>query len=150
MAIEQEIQQRSFENEWHKLRVNLLFSASWFRGRMKAFLAPFGITQQQFNILRILRGQYPEAISTLQLRERMVDKMSDASRLVDRLQKKGLVLKRPCEHDKRLVDVVISESGLALLSTLDTELHKLDRIGQGNLTEAEGRQLNALLDKMRG
>lgn len=150
MAIEQEIQQRSFENEWHKLRVNLLFSASWFRGRMKAFLAPFGITQQQFNILRILRGQYPEAISTLQLRERMVDKMSDASRLVDRLQKKGLVLKRPCEHDKRLVDVVISEKGLALLSTLDTELHKLDRIGQGNLTEAEGRQLNALLDKMRG
>lgn len=149
MAIGKDIQQRAFENEWHKLRVNLLFSASWFRGQMKAFLKPFGITQQQFNILRILRGQHPNALSTLQIRERMVDKMSDASRLVDRLQKKGLVHKRPCDHDKRLVDVSISEQGLTLLATLDTKISKLDQIAQGGLTEEEGRQLNALLDKMR-
>jgi len=149
MAIGKDIQQRAFENEWHKLRVNLLFSASWFRGQMKAFLNPFGITQQQFNILRILRGQHPNALSTLQIRERMVDKMSDASRLVDRLQKKGLVHKRPCDHDKRLVDVSISEQGLTLLATLDTKISKLDQIAQGGLTEEEGRQLNALLDKMR-
>lgn len=149
MAIGKDIQQRAFENEWHKLRVNLLFTAGWFRGQMTDFLKPFGITQQQFNILRILRGQHPDAISTLQIRERMIDKMSDASRLVDRLQKKGLLHKRPCDHDKRLVDVLISNKGLATLAEIDNQIGTLDRIGQGGLTEEEGRHLNALLDKMR-
>ena len=149
MDIEEALQQQHFANEWHKLRVNLLHSSSWLKSLIKEFLEPHGLTQQQFNILRILRGQHPAAISTLDIRGRMVDRMSDASRLVDRLQKKGLVMKRPCKQDGRLVDVHITEQGLSLLAEVDARLNHLDTLTQGGLTVDEARALNRLLDKMR-
>jgi len=97
--IEELVQQTKFNNEAHKLRVNLLHTASWLKAEIGDFLKPLGITQPQFNILRILRGVCPEAISTLQIREKMIDKMSDTSRMVDRLVKKGWVKKVPCTND---------------------------------------------------
>ncbi len=148
MNIHDALQQRRFQNPWHELRANLLYSSGWLRSEIKAFLRPYGITQQQFNVLRILRGSHPDPISTLQLRERMIDKMPDTSRLVDRLQKKGLLSKKPCGEDKRLVDVLITEAGLALLADIDAHLPALDGITQG-LTADEAQQLSRLLDKMR-
>jgi len=149
MKIKDAIQQRKFQNEWHKLRVNLLYSSSWLSGNIKAFIEPFGITQKQFNILRILRGQHPEEITILDIRNRMIDKMSDASRMVDRLAKKDLLLKRPCTEDKRQTRVRISPAGLELLQQIDSEMNRMDEI-LFNLSEEEAHTLNHLLDKMRG
>ncbi|MEM9828996.1 MAG: MarR family transcriptional regulator [Bacteroidota bacterium] len=148
MRIEDHIQQQTFSNEWHKLRVNLMSTSNWLRGEITQFLKPFGITQQQFNILRILRGQHPEALSTQQLRERLIDRMSDTSRLVDRLQQKKLACKGECSKDKRLVDITITERGLELLCQIDKRMTELDEAMQG-LTEQEAKVLNKLLDRLR-
>jgi DNA-binding MarR family transcriptional regulator len=149
MSIGKEIkQQRQFRNEHHKATVNLLFSSNWLMEGIKNFLGVEDITPQQYNILRILRGS-GKPLSTLQIRERMLDKMSDTSRIVDRLLKKGLVEKKTSQADKRLVDVTISANGLQVLERLDNKNASLDGI-MFNLSHDEARQLNELLDKLRG
>jgi DNA-binding MarR family transcriptional regulator len=149
MSIGKEIkQQRQFRNEHHKATVNLLFSSNWLMEGIKSFLSAEDITPQQYNILRILRGS-GKPLSTLQIRERMLDKMSDTSRIVDRLLKKGLVEKKTSQADKRLVDVTISADGLAVLDRLDNKNASLDGI-MFNLSHDEAKQLNQLLDKLRG
>ena len=147
MGIEKDIQQQVFRNEHQKATVNIIFSANWLSEKIKNFLDTEDITPQQYNILRILRGS-KEPMSTLQIRERMLDKMSDTSRIVERLQKKGLVEKKTCPADKRLVDVVISKKGLALLEKLDRKNTELDSIVNA-LSAEEANTLNGLLDKMR-
>jgi DNA-binding MarR family transcriptional regulator len=149
MKIEEAINQKYFRNDWQRATINLLYTHNWVVNQVKTLLKPYGITQQQFNVLRILRGQFPKPVTTSVIRERMLDKMSDASRIVDRLCKKELVERKICPNDKRLVDVVITEKGLKLLKAIDFHTDKLD-IAQSNLTEAEAIQLSNLLDKMRG
>lgn len=147
MGIEKEIQTQNFRNEFQKLGVNIIFTANWFTERFKQILDDYDITNQQFNILRILRGS-KRPLSTLQIRDRMLDKMSDTSRIVDRLVKKELVEKTICEADKRLVDIRITDKGLALLLELDNRNEDTDSLLKGlNLEEAQ--QLNHLLDKLR-
>lgn len=148
MSIEKEIQQQqNFRNYYQKAIVNILFSSSWLHEKIKNFLEVGDITPQQYNILRILRGS-KQPISTLQIRERMLDRMSDTSRIVDRMLKKGLVEKSVHSTDKRLVDVTISELGLSILDKLDSKNDELDNIMQ-SLTPEEAIILNRLLDKMR-
>ena len=148
MKIEDEIHQKVFKNEWQKATLNLIFTASWLGNKHKDFFKPFGITQQQYNVLRILRGSHPKSISTSVIKTRMLDKNSDASRIVDRLTAKDLVLKKTCPSDRRLVDVTISGKGLRLLEVMDTKIDALDN-GLGSLTEKEAKVLNQLLDKLR-
>ncbi|MDQ3846381.1 MAG: MarR family transcriptional regulator [Bacteroidota bacterium] len=148
MGIEKEIHQATFRSKKQKAMINLLYTYGWVLERIKNFLAREDITHQQYNILRILRGAAPEPLSTLQIRERMLDKMSDTSRIVDRLILKGLVKKCTCPKDKRLVDVTITEKGQKLLKNLDDEAHEMEAI-MGSLTEKEAEMLNALLDKLR-
>jgi DNA-binding MarR family transcriptional regulator len=148
MGIENDIHQVHFRNEHQKASINLLYTYGWMMERIKEFLAEDDITPQQFNILRILRGSHPAPLSTLQIRSRMLDKMSDTSRIVDRLLVKGLAKKTTCEKDRRLVDVIITEKGLALLSKLDERQEELDHIFH-NLTEKEAGMLSKLLDKIR-
>src|SRR4051812_47282988 len=102
MGIEKDIQQVNFVSEKQKAMINLLFTYGWMIEKIRDFLAEEDITHQQFNILRILRGSHPKPLSTLQIRERMLDKMSDTSRIVDRLVTKNLVKKSTCPQDKRL------------------------------------------------
>ncbi len=147
MGIERDIQQQTFRNDYQKATVNLIFSANWLNEKIKAFLETEDITPQQYNILRILRGS-KQPLSTLQIRERMLDKMSDTSRIVERMLKKGLVEKKVCSKDKRLVDVVLSKRGYGLLERLDKKNTELDNILQA-LSPEETHTLNALLDKMR-
>lgn len=128
--------------------INLLFTYGWAIERIKRFLAADDITHQQYNILRILRGAHPDPLSTLQIRERMLDKMSDTSRIVDRLIVKDLVKKTTCPKDKRLVDVTITEKGQQLLKKLDADTENIDRI-MSNLSEKEAAELSDLLDKLR-
>lgn len=147
MGIEKEIQQQNFRNEFQKATVNLLFTANWLNEKVKNFLESEKITPQQYNILRILKGG-KKPLSTLQIRERMLDKMSDTSRIVERMLRKELVEKKICPTDKRLVDVTISKKGLAILEKLDARNDQLDGILYG-LTGEEASRLNSLLDKMR-
>lgn len=128
--------------------INLLYSYGWVIEKIKNFLAEEDITHQQFNILRILRGSYPKPLSTLQIRERMLDKMSDTSRIVDRLIVKGLVKKNICPTDKRLVDVTITDKGQKLLKKIDARADTVFDI-MGNLSEKEAETLSHLLDQLR-
>ena len=148
MGIDKDIHQNKFRNEHHKALVNLLYTYGWTIERLKNFVSDEGITHQQFNILRILRGSHPTPLSTLQIRERMIDKMSDTSRIVDRLLSKSLVKKIVCKKDRRLVDVNITDRGLKLLEKLDLKEDQVDSI-LNNLTEKEATVLSKLLDKVR-
>jgi DNA-binding MarR family transcriptional regulator len=148
MGIEHDIQQVHFKSAQQKAMLNVLYTYGWIIERVKNFLANEDITHQQFNILRILRGSAPDPLSTLQIRSRMLDKMSDTSRIVDRLVAKGLVKKVTCGKDKRLVDVTITERGQKLLQKLDAEGDHINEI-MSNLTEKEAETLSTLLDKLR-
>lgn len=148
MSIEQDIRQAQFRNNNQKAIINIIYTHGWLMERLKKHLATEDITPQQFNILRILRGAHPVPISTLQIRERMLDKMSDTSRIVDRLVAKGLVHKSVCPTDKRLVDVLISDAGQQLLLKLDARTVQMDSILNGISTE-EAQALSDLLDKIR-
>lgn len=149
MRIEEAIQQtKPFRNAWHKATVNILYTNNWVQEQIKNELKPYGLTMQQYNVLRVLKGA-GKPISTSVIRERLLDKMADTSRMVDRLHQKGLVLRKACKHDKRLVDVSISPQGEKLLASLKNINPDLDLI-LNNLSEEEAETLNRLLDKARG
>lgn len=145
--LEKLITQKSFESENQRGLVSLIFIGNWITARHQQFFKQYGITMQQFNILRILRGQHPKAASINVLKDRMLDKMSDVSRLVERLRKADLIERKNSEMDRRAVDVRINDKGLQLLKQIDTEIGHLDNILQ-SLNEKEIIQLNKLLDKM--
>src|ERR1700729_2360037 len=147
MALENEINQRKFRTEYQKARINIIYTFNWLSGQINSIFDEWDITPTQFNILRILRGE-GKPLSTLQIRQRMLDKMSDTSRIVDRLLKKGLVRKTPNGEDRRLVDVVITPKGKKLLENIDPFEDHADKIME-NLSEEETRTLNKLLDKLR-
>ena len=147
MSLETDIQQTKFRNEYQKTLINLVYTYNWVSEQNKKFFEREDITSQQFNILRILRGA-GKPLSTLQIRQRMLDKMSDTSRIVDRLIKKGLVKKVVCKSDRRLVDVSISEQGLQLLEKLDLSSDEMDSV-LSKLSIEEATMLNGLLDKIR-
>ena len=147
MSIEKDISQSKFRNEYQKSAIHLIFTYNWLNEKMKSIFEREDITSQQFNILRILRGA-GNPLSTLQIRQRMLDRMSDTSRIVDRLLAKGLVKKNTCESDKRLVDVVITEKGHQLLQHLDQIEGEMDALFN-NITTEEAKTLNTLLDKIR-
>lgn len=148
MGIDKDIQQTRFRNVHQKAAINLIYTLGWMKDKMKPIFDAEDITPQQFNILRILRGSYPQPLSTLQIRERMLEKMSDTSRIVDRLIAKGLVKKLVCKKDRRLVDVIISDKGKKLLERLDNRQDEMDQV-LGNLSEKEAGDLSDLLDKIR-
>ena len=149
MRIEEEIKQKKFKSEYIKADINVMFSANWIAARQSHILKPYDISIQQFNILRILRGQHPKPAPLKLLTERMIDRMSNTSRLVEKLKKKGLVTRQVCETNRRQVDISITEKGLALVEKA-SELIEGEREQSRNLTDEEIKQLNRLLDKMRG
>lgn len=148
MKLEEEIKQKNFRNVYQKLAVNLFFTHSWLANNFSNIFKQFDLTINQFNVLRILRGQYPNSASVNLLKERMLDKMSDASRLVERLRTKGLVERSICTDDRRKVDVVITKKGLEILKTCDELESEFDKFLQ-NLSTEEAKTLNELLDKLR-
>ena len=150
MRLEDEIkQEKGFKSQHHKAIVNIMFTDGWVRGLLNDILKPRGLTNQQYNVLRILRGSAPEPLSTSAIRDRMLDKMSDASRIVDRLFKKGLVDRKTCSTDKRLVDIFINDEGLKLLESIDVAMDQFNANLEA-ITEEEALALNQILDKLRG
>ena len=147
MRIEDEIKQPSFKSELQKAYINLVFTAGWLQQQQAAAFKPYGLTLPQFNILRILRGQHPLPATVALLIDRMLDKTSNASRIVDKLEEKQLVTRKVCPANRRAVDIRITEAGLDLLRRIDDSGITINHFG--GLTDEELRQLNTLLDKIR-
>jgi DNA-binding MarR family transcriptional regulator len=149
MRIDEEIQSSRFEDNYHKLVINITYTYGWLNNLFRCTFEKYNLTQQQFNILRILRGQYPNPATVNLLKERMLDKMSDASRIVDRLVQKGLVSRCTNTKDRRAVDIRISDKGMEILERMDNEFKTKDFL-KDNLTDEEAGKLSDLLDKLRG
>ncbi|MDO1450600.1 MarR family transcriptional regulator [Rhodocytophaga aerolata] len=149
MKLEKEIQQSKFQNEFQKLYLNIIYTASWLNLKNTQRLKPFGVSPQQYNILRILRGQYPNSATVTLLTERMLDKNSNASRLVEKLKQKQLVDRCECPEDRRAVNVKITQKGLDLLAKLDVTDEHIQR-DLNQITGEEAALVNAVLDKLRG
>ena len=148
MRIEDEIKQQKFRNAQQKAIINLLYTSSWLQSKHQEFFKPFNITAQQFNILRILKGQLPASTSATEIKSRMLDKNSDVSRLLDRLVVKQLITRRVCEQDKRSADVCLTEAGINLLQEIDKKQLQLDTFLL--LNDDDARLLSDILDKIRG
>ncbi|WP_192823449.1 MarR family winged helix-turn-helix transcriptional regulator [Rufibacter sp. LB8] len=148
MKIEEEIKQPVFKDPYHKAHINLIFTANWVGLRQSNLFKPFGVTLPQYNVLRILRGQHPKPATVNLIIERMLDKTSNASRIVDKLEVKQLVTRTQCATDRRTVDILITEKGLALLKQMD-EVEDLKKVGVHNLSAQEATLLSDLLDKIR-
>lgn len=148
MKLEDAIKQKRFKTEDEKLVINLIYTSGWMAAEQTRFFKRYGISLQQYNVLRILRGQSRNPASVSLIQERMLDKMSNASRLIEKLKGKGLVERKECSKDRRQVDVVITERGrqlLAEIDNMDKELHGFCE----NLELSEKQLLNDLLDKLR-
>jgi DNA-binding MarR family transcriptional regulator len=148
-SLENEIKQTTFADEYHKLSVNVFFTSSWLMDLHRSYMKPFGLTVQQFNILRILRGQKGSPMSVMGLSERMIDRSSNASRLVDKLAARGLVERRTCGNDRRQVDVTLTKAGAELLKEVDLVIPKTKEVIGANISEKEAKMVNDILDKMR-
>ena len=149
MEIEKAIVQSKFKSPLEKAVVNIIYTSNWLNSKEASSLKPFGVTLQQYNILRILRGQHPNPATITLLTERMLDKMSNASRLVDKLQAKGLVDRKTCPSDRRQANVLINDAGLSRLLEMDRVM-MASNDNLGNITDQELEQLSNLLDKLRG
>lgn len=151
MSIEQDIKQEKFQSEYQKASINILYTGSWLYNVNATYLKKFDITPEQFNVLRILRGAHPQSLMLADISARMIDKNSNCTRLVEKLRQKGLLSREIREDNRRQVDICVTDKGLAMLKKMD-----LDDRGASflsvfeNLTKKEARELNRILDKLRG
>jgi DNA-binding MarR family transcriptional regulator len=149
MSLEQDIQQQTFRSEYQKALLNILFTSNYLVTVVNDFFKPYDITRQQYNVMRIVKGQLPKAASIQLIRDRMLDKMSDASRIVERLRVKNMVKREISPDDKRIVHVTITDEGIKLLESIEVYVEEMERSIK-NLSPEEAAQLNNLLDKVRG
>ena len=149
MSLEQDIKQEKFSDEHEKAVINILFTASWLYNRNASRLKGHDITPEQYNVLRILRGSHPRALMLADVTSRMIDKSSNATRLVEKLRQKGLLRREVCENNRRQVDIIITVAGLALLKQIDEEATAwLDSLRV--ISREEAKEVNRILDKLRG
>ena len=148
MPIEHDIKQEKFNSDYQKASINILYTGSWLYNINAGYLKKFGITPEQFNVLRILRGSFPKPMMLAEITERMIDKSSNCTRLVEKLKQKGLVNRVTCENNRRQVDISITDKGQQLLKKID--------LGQpawmetmGKISKTEAKELNRILDKLR-
>ncbi len=149
MSTDKELREKQYSSEFQRLRVNILYTARWMENQVKDFLKPHDLTPKQFNILRILRGHKGDIpLSVLEIRERMIDRMSDVSRLIDRMEKKNLISRKSCKSDGRTYRICITKLGLELLSEIDTKMNVLDDIFSG-MDTTMAKNLNEGLNQFR-
>jgi MarR family transcriptional regulator, 2-MHQ and catechol-resistance regulon repressor len=148
MIIEKELHQKTFNSINHKIALNLMFTNNWLLESQSKILKPYSFTQPQYNVLRILRGSFPEPLTVNSIIERMLDRMSNVSRLVDKLVEKGYVHRTQSTDDRRAVDIIISKKGMEILAEIDVLQNQWES-NYTKITEEEAVQLNDLLDKLR-
>lgn len=149
MSIKDQIKINQFQDDWHQATINILFTNNWLVKELELRANRKDITLQQFNVLRILRGQHPNVSSNALIKERMIYNTPDISRLVERMVLKGLITREQNPIDKRSVDLLISDKGIELLKELEEDM-KLGDILFKNISAKEALQLSELLDKLRG
>lgn len=148
MSIETDIKQKKFRSPYQRMGLNLVYTSNWIQYQQMEIFREFDITSQQYNVLRILRGQHPNPIKVSDIADRMLDKNSNTSRLIDKLLLKKLVDRKSCPNDRRAVDVIITVEGLALLKKMDPEVEKWEDNMVG-ITPEEADLISSLLDKLR-
>lgn len=148
-SIEEEIkQQKKFNSEHEKAAVNIMFTSGWIYNMNAARFKKHDITPEQYNVLRILRGAFPKPMMLSDITCRMLDKSSNATRLVEKLRIKGLVKRELCATNRRQVDIVITQRGLEVLTKIDNETGNWKEVLK-TITKAEAQELNRILDKLR-
>jgi len=148
MSLEHDIQQKTFRSEYQKALLNILFTNNYLINIVNDFFKDYSITRQQYNVLRIIKGQLPKAASIQLIRDRMLDKMSDASRIVERLRVKNLIKRESNPDDKRTVHITITEDGLKLLESIELRVEEMEASIR-KLSLEDTIQLNKLLDRIR-
>jgi DNA-binding MarR family transcriptional regulator len=147
MSLEEVVKQDKFSTEFQKAAINILFTGSWLYNINASILKQYGITPEQFNVLRILRGKHPQAMKLADITCRMIHKNSNATRLVEKLRQKGMVKREICERNRRQVDISITEKGLTILKKIDDNSEFGLTIRK--ISKAEAAELNRILDKLR-
>lgn len=148
MSLEEDLLQKKFQDEFEKAAVNILFTGSWLHNFNASQLKPFGITPEQYNVLRILRGSHPDPLRLNDIACRMIDKSSNATRLVEKLRIKGFVSRRQCVKNRRQVDIHITPKGNSLLSRIESRKKEWMEVFR-HVTLNEAKALNKTLDKIR-
>ncbi|MEM1054750.1 MAG: MarR family transcriptional regulator [Bacteroidota bacterium] len=149
MTLADLIQQTEFESPALESLLGVMVTASWINGEMNTALAPHGITQAQYNVLRILRGKHPDCYTCSDIGSRLLDRTPDVTRLLVRLEQRGLLHRQRADYDRRVVEVTVSEAGLALLDEMDAPMREaVARIGR-HLSAEEHGQLSDLLEQLR-
>jgi len=149
MSLEEDIRQEKFISEYQKAAINILYTGSWLYNINASYMKKFGITPEQFNVLRILRGSAPKPMMLAEITERMIDKNSNCTRLVEKLRQKGLVNREICENNRRQVDISITDKGQTLLKKIDSSQPSWLE-SMTNISKMEAKELNRILDKLRG
>ena len=150
MKIEEAIQQPKFKDEYQKAHINLIYTASWINTQMNPIWKNFDLTAQQFNVLRILRGAKPNPVSVKEITEKMLDRSSNASRLVDKLLDKKLVERSISTNDRRRVEIIISKKGLAVINEVSVILEEKTQTIFKKISKGEAKEINRILDNLRG
>lgn len=148
MALEHDIKQNKFTSEYQKLVINIAYTNGYLTNLLNNFLKPYGLSMQQYNVLRILRGQHPEPVSINSITDRMIDKMSNASRLVAKLQLKSMVARNKCAIDRRQVDVCITSKGLDVLAEIDEKMINYEN-QFSHIDIGDAQIVNRVLDELR-
>jgi DNA-binding MarR family transcriptional regulator len=149
MRLEEELRMNKFRSAYQKASLNLMFTGEWLMARIDSLLKPYDISTQQFNVLRILRGQQGQPLNLFAIQERMLNRMSNATRLVEKLRLKGLVTREQCEANRRKVEIVITEKGLQLLDKLDPLMQQLEEDTFSNISKADAEKFSDTLDAIR-
>lgn len=149
MKLENDIKQSEFEDEYHRVVVNLIYSANWLRDEQVKLLKPYGLLPQHYNILRILKGKYPNPVSPGEIKAVMVDKANDLTRLLDKLVKKEMAVRNLCPHNHRKMDVSLTDKGVKLLEKMTLSLNTFQKEIKSRLSPKEANVLSDLLDKIR-
>ena len=148
MRIEEELKQKIFNNIHQKTHLNIIYTANWLIDKTKGVLKLYDITHQQFNVLKILKGKHPESCAVNDIKEVMLDKGPDLTRLIDRLIKKEFVTRNVCDENRRKLDITITDGGLTLVRNIEPKMKK-QFIDQTKITDKEAYELSRILDKMR-
>lgn len=148
MKIEEELKTTNFTNERHKAVLSIVFTASWLENHINTHLKPFDLSHQQYNILRILKGSHPKALSVIDIKARMIDRMSNVSRLIEKLRQKDLVTRQEDSQDRRLVQIALTPQAFITIEEIAKKMPQQDFTE--NLSIEEAKQLVELLDKLRG
>jgi DNA-binding MarR family transcriptional regulator len=150
VKIEEEIKQKTFSSPVQKMLLNIYYTSSWFAVQTTRTLKPYRLTLQQYNVMRILRGQQNKPASVGLIQERMLDKSSNASRLIDKLVLKKLVERKTCPSDRRQMEIRITQKGLDILNELDEKLSVNEKNIGTILSPEEALLVSDILDKVRG